>query len=459
MPVSIFSGSALDKLAALKSVSTLVQFAPLLGQPPSAVAYTLYKIPAATKYSTFSIPKKNGGTRQISAPTKRLKDLQKSLAELLTDCRNELHAKDPHKIISHGFRTGASISTNARQHLNRRYVLNVDLENFFPTFNFGRVRGFFIKNKGFALNDKVATVIAQIACDGKALPQGSPCSPIISDLLAHILDVRLVQFAKAHKCTYSRYADDLTFSTNRRSFPEAIARQLEDSLGTWVASDGLLDQISRAGFALNHKKTRMQYRGSRQVVTGLTVNKKVNVRSDYYRSTRLMCSALFATGAFYPHGAQPVAGGKPPSGTLNQLEGILNHIYHIKRTERARTGIVKNPQKPQGIERLYERFLFYRKFVALDKPTIICEGETDSIYLNAALRHLPAYAGVLFNVVSGKKQSAIRFFKYSKISEQILDLAGGTSHFVRFIHRYGKLVNRFEHAPLSHPVILACTRF
>ena len=83
--------------------------------------------------------------------------------------------------------------------------MNIDLQDFFPTFNFGRVRGFFIKDQDFAVPEKVATVIAQIACHEGSLPQGSPCSPLITDMIAHILDVRLVQLAKANRLTYSRY--------------------------------------------------------------------------------------------------------------------------------------------------------------------------------------------------------------------------------------------------------------
>jgi RNA-directed DNA polymerase len=104
-----------------------------------------------------------------------------------------------------------------REHKNRRYVLNLDLHDFFPTFNFGRVRDFFIKNLDLLVPEKVATVIAQIACYEGSLPQGSPCSPVIADMIAHILDVRLAQLARRYKATYSRYADDLTFSTMRRS--------------------------------------------------------------------------------------------------------------------------------------------------------------------------------------------------------------------------------------------------
>jgi RNA-directed DNA polymerase len=443
-----------SRLVALKSTSSLKDLAPLLGMPASALAFTLYKIPLQQKYTTFSIPKKGGGTRTIKAPTEWLKKLQRALADLLTDCRNDLEGKAPKKIVSHGFRSDASISTNARQHRKRKYVLNLDLENFFPTFNFGRVRGYFIKNNSFALNDKVGTVIAQIACDGAALPQGSPCSPIVSDLLAHLLDVRMLQLARKLKCTYSRYADDITFSTNRPDFPLGLAYQLEANSSAWILGDELLSEISRAGFSVNHKKTRMQYRGSRQVVTGLTVNEKINIRADYYRSTRLMCSGLFATGSFHRHGALPDAAGKLPKGTLPQLEGILSHIHQIKTLEKIRAPQTVHPSSTrQGIERLYDRFLFFRRFVVLNKPLVICEGKTDSIYLDAAVRHLP-YAGTLFNVDADKKISAIQYFRYSKTSRDVMGLGGGASNFGQLICRYKEMVDHFKYAPLAHPVIL-----
>jgi RNA-directed DNA polymerase len=446
----------LSRLAALKGATSLIQLAPLLGMPASAVAYTLYKIPIGQKYTTFAISKKYGGVRQISAPTDRLKRLQRALADLLTDCRTEIEQKTRRKIVSHGFRNDASISTNARQHRKRKFVLNLDLENFFPSFNFGRVRGYFIKNKDFNLNDKVATVLAQIACDGTALPQGSPSSPIISDLLGHLLDVRMVRLARKHKCTYSRYADDLTISTNQVAFPCQVAFQLAEGSSAWILGDELLETINRAGFSVNHKKTRMQYRGSRQVVTGLTVNQKVNIRADYYRSARLACGALFATGSFHQHHAVPDATGTKPQGTLAQLEGVLNHIYYIKTLEkhRAATDPCTSPSTRRGIERLYDRFLFFRKFVVLEKPLIICEGSTDSIYLDSAIRNLPAYAGTLYSVAAGKKQSNVQFFRYSKTAHDVMGIGGGTSHFPPLISRYATMVDHFGHAPLKHPVIL-----
>ena len=181
----------------------------------------------------------------------------------------------------------------------RQRAVNLDLEDFFPTFHFGRVRGFFLKDKEFQLEEQVATTIAQIACDGVALPQGSPCSPVISELIGQILDLRLLRFAKKYGVRYSRYADDITFSTNQKHFPVALAVQDSKDLSSWTLGNDLVHEIEAAGFKINTGKTRMHCRGSRQMVAGLVVNEKANIRSEYYRKARAMCDSLFQTGTYF----------------------------------------------------------------------------------------------------------------------------------------------------------------
>ncbi|MDE5445642.1 hypothetical protein GWG65_30395 [Bradyrhizobium sp. CSA207] len=102
-------------------------------------------------------------------------------------------------------------------------------------------------------------MVAQIACHEEVLPQGSPCSPIISELLTHCLDIRLATLAKKHRCTYTRYADDLTFYTNQKEFPSALA--VETKAG-W--RNGLVQKIESANFTINPTKTRMQLHARRQ---------------------------------------------------------------------------------------------------------------------------------------------------------------------------------------------------
>jgi RNA-directed DNA polymerase len=332
----------------------------------------------------------------------------------------------------------------------------LDLENFFPSLNFGRVRGFFIKNNDFKLAPSVATIIAQIACHNEVLPQGSPCSPIISELVTHLLDVRLAQLAREQKCTYSRYADDITFSTNQRLFPSALA--FEES-GTWAVGKVLEAKIVDAGFSINHSKTRMQFRGSRQTVTGLTVNAKVNIRADFYRAARAMAHSLFTTGQYHRLDGVPVDG-------LGPIEGMLTHIYYVKQRWldlqiKARMNDLEEKEwakrkyeNPNATFTLYNRFLFYKHFVQLDEPLIVCEGKTDSVYLRSALRTLTAFHPRLATIENGKASFNLRFFKYGSQAFDVLRMGGGTGDIKRLLVAYPDTVPKFKHAPMEYPVII-----
>jgi RNA-directed DNA polymerase len=181
------------KLEQLRAAKTLNDVAHLLGFIPRGLSFVLYKIPNTNKYVSFEIPKRGGGKRLIKAPEPRLALLQRRLANLLYDCLDELKIGAPplRRPLAHGFERNRSIITNANLHKRRRYVLNLDLEDFFPSINFGRVRGFFLKDKHFALQPKPATILAQIACHENELPQGSPCSPVVSNLVGHLRAARL----------------------------------------------------------------------------------------------------------------------------------------------------------------------------------------------------------------------------------------------------------------------------
>jgi RNA-directed DNA polymerase len=468
------------QLDRLKSAESLSDLARLLGFTPRGLSYVLYKTELAQKYSTFEIPKRKGGTRSISAPQGALKLLQHNLANLLYDCREEIEAKRPatprHRALSHGFRRGQSIFTNASEHKNRRYVLNLDLHDFFPTFNFGRVRGFFMKDREVAVPEKVATVIAQIACYEGSLPQGSPCSPVIADMIAHILDVRLAQLARRHRVTYSRYADDLTFSTNQKEFPAALAHRENKPGSEWQLGAALTSTIERCDFIINPAKTRMQVRASRQMVTGLTVNKKVNVPQDYYRAVRSMCNALFRTGSYHrPIPKAGVSTGASPVDLIEKLgplEGMLSHVYHIKSQSARRQAISekdkvkeweksdeqsgqKEKEAPIPSEKLYRKFLFYKYFVAPAKPLIVCEGETDIIYLRNALKNLPQFHPLTGSLADGKFVPAIGFFSHVNTqARRIIELTGGSGNFPKFINKYGSRTKKFKHRPMENPVII-----
>lgn len=447
----------MSSLSQLRSATTLRQFAAILGYEAKVLSFILYKIPDDKKYVIFQIPKKSGGTRQIDAPIARLNYLQRSLSDLLYDCAKEIDAKSnedkKRKSLSHGFKKSHSIITNAYPHRNQRYVLNLDLENFFPSINFGRVRGFFLKNKAFRVHQTVATLIAQIACHGHHLPQGSPCSPIISEFVAHVLDVRLVQLAKAHKCRYTRYADDITFSTSQKQFPAALASRTDAAGSEWVLGQELVAAVTNADFAINPAKTRMQCRPNRQIVTGLTVNVKVNIRAQYYRYARAMCDSLFKTGSYSQPGKGAMAATK--TSTLGKLEGILNHIHFVKDKADLRELREKVDKEPRAARTLYKTFLFFKYFVCLEKPLVLCEGKTDAIYLKSAIQHLTAFHPKLATPQGKSVNLKLSFFSYTnRTAHKVLNIGGGCGGQLALIRDYKDLMKKFAYAPLKHPVIV-----
>ncbi|TNC12723.1 RNA-directed DNA polymerase [Methylobacterium terricola] len=445
----------------LKGAKTLDELADLLGFTPSGFSYILYRLPNAIKYKSFSIPKRGGGARTIEAPDDRLKLLQRRLANVLYLYLDEIEKSGKeHTPVAHGFARSLSIITNAACHKRRRYVLNLDLAEFFPAINFGRVRGVFLKDKRFEFAPKIATLIAQIACHNHALPQGSPCSPVISNIVARLLDVRLVRLAKQHKCTYSRYADDITFSTNQKEFPVDLALPDPSGKGPWVVGPALTAEITGTGFVINASKTRMQIRGSRQLATGLLVNEKVNVCPEYYRTVRSMCARLFSTGEYFAMVPAMMAGGKVGDPdvrtsfkTFPLIEGRLGFIYLVRDGLDRRDGVEKK-KSPTATRVLYHHLLFYKHFVAGARPLVITEGKTDRVYLRAAIEKLTSFHPRLGKIESGAFSSSIRFMNFSRIVHDVLQLGGGTGDLKFFMLHYADTLRKFKHAPLKAPIIV-----
>ena len=453
----------MSRLGSLKVATSVGDVAKLLGFRPKAVSYILYKQPAANKYTTFQIPKRNGGQRTIKAPVDALKLLQRRLSDLLQDCVDEVNIASKRKDrTANGFKRERSIITNARQHRHRRWVFNLDLEDFFPSINFGRVRGFFLKNRDFELHEDVATVIAQIACHEHSLPQGSPCSPVISNLIAHLLDMRLVKLASEAGCTYSRYADDLTFSTNKKEFPKDIAMPsgTEGAAShSWLPGQALQKVIERTGFRTNAKKTHLMYRTSRLNVTGLVVNKKINVRWEYRHNVRAMVHNLVKTGTFEILGVTQKDGQavlEKRSGRLNELHGMLGFIDSIDVYNKSHTSDCPSDEMSSK-EKVYREFLIYSTFYAAQEPVVICEGETDNIYLTHAIRSLVAEFPDLAEAMPDKKiRLKVRLYKYPRSSTaRLLGLNdGGSGLLSRFISAYKRETSHFTAPWPTNPVVI-----
>ncbi len=228
-------------------------------------------------YSTFKIPKKSGGERIIYAPSKSLKVLQRKI-------KKELENKYTPPGACHGFVSKRSCITNANLHVNKKWCLNFDISDFFPSINFGRILGLF-KSPIFNFNNALATTLAIICCHEQKLPQGAPTSPILANMICYQLDKKLISLAVKNTCYYSRYADDITFSSNLTNFPRKLANY--DFGTSFVELSPELNRILLDyGFAVNESKTRIAYKSKCQMVTGIVVNKKLNLKRKYYRVLR-----------------------------------------------------------------------------------------------------------------------------------------------------------------------------
>lgn len=457
-----FGNLPMSKLAELKAARTLHDLAAILNMKPTTLSFILYKIPVKDRYTTFEIPKSNGTKRTIHAPHPKISFAQKRLSKILTTCIHEIRLTRPSYCgASHGFQNKRSIQSNAKLHEHRRHVVNCDIKDFFPSINFGRVQGFFIKDAYFGLYPKIAQILAHLACFDGRLPQGSPCSPVISNLIGNLLDARLSSLAKANKTTYSRYADDLTFSTNMRALPPGIVLVDPHRPGGWIAAPSLEDCINRAGFVLNSAKTHVQSRPTRQIVTGLTVNAKVNIPSDYFRTVRAMATSLFRTGMYY--NVPEVGLADPPpqhnqkriqTSRLAPLEGKLNYIYQVKNNQRSSNRDANDSDGTKQILKVYRKFLFFKYFINASKPLILTEGPTDRIYLQSAAKHDPVLRAIFHPDPKDPLSQKFSYFNYNNKSAKLLSLPGSTSYLKTFIEKYSGMMAAMPSIRPKHAVIV-----
>ncbi len=275
-----------DKFAVMQSIDDLVELLnfvnPLLYpenhpdtiNPIRKKSLTFYanpKLSGEKRYDEFSIKKKSGGERKISAPNKSLKLIQSVLNALLSAIY------EPKNYVT-GFVPQKSIVDNAKVHVGKNYVYNIDLKDFFPSIELHRIKAV-LKLEPFSLStlerEKLAFLIANLCCKDGRLPQGSPTSPILSNIVCQKLDRRLHGLAKSSNCRFTRYADDITFSANKDAFNQEFKIELKRI-------------IEEQNFTINEEKVRLQGLGYRQEVTGLIVNEKVNVTKKYIREIRAM---------------------------------------------------------------------------------------------------------------------------------------------------------------------------
>lgn len=290
------------------------------------------------RYHQFQIKKKSGGFRQITAPRNQsFMMLLQSLNEVL----KAIYTPSNHAM---GFTEKRSVVTNAAVHKNQNYIFNIDLKDFFPSIEQGRVMKR-LTLAPFNFSPQIALLISGL-CSMRVkrehpietkqhdldkqfmyvLPQGAPTSPIITNMICDTLDRRLAGLAKRFGTRYTRYADDITFSSMHNIYSGS---------GEFIKE--LIRIINTQGFAINDAKTRLQKRGSRQEVTGLIVSDKLNVTKKYVREIR---SLLYiwdkygyseAMSNFYPkYKAEKGHIKKGNPDLINVLDGKLMYLKMVK---------------------------------------------------------------------------------------------------------------------------------
>lgn len=234
-------------------------------------------------YQVFEIQKRGRKTRIIHAPDDRLKYLQQKIVLLL----NQLYrVRNP----VHGFVPLKSVKTNATAHLRKKFILNIDLENFFPSITEKRIIGVL---RSIGIDIQVARIIARICCYNGYLPQGAPTSPILSNIICFRLDKALMNFAKERRCIYTRYADDITFSSHQpmAQLFEGVIPPAGHMLPE-LLSLHLLNIFSSNGFVINPDKVHYADRNSRRMVTGLKINEFINLYRRYIRNIRALLHSI-----------------------------------------------------------------------------------------------------------------------------------------------------------------------
>lgn len=296
----------------------------------STLRYLTYHrdVVAFDNYYRFDIPKKSGGMRQIAAPKTQLKTAQRKIL-------GEILQKATPAGAAHGFIKERSVLTGAKAHTAGPDVLvNIDLENFFPTITFERVRGLF---QSFGYSGYIASLLAMVCtyCErmpltvkgevkyiktsGRILPQGSPASPMITNILCRNMDKRIQGLCQKLWLTYTRYADDMSFSYTGDANGFAIGSFLK-SLGKIIESEG---------FHINNQKTHVLRRNSRQYITGIVINnEEIGVPKKW---VKILKASI--------HNAQKLrdSGADVPSKAIHEISGKIAWLKSVNEKRYQKT--------------------------------------------------------------------------------------------------------------------------
>ncbi|MDD6852559.1 MAG: reverse transcriptase family protein [Bacteroidales bacterium] len=303
------------------------------------------------RFRRFHIKKKSGGLREIKAPCQQL--------DIILSCVNILLKSiyEPSDVAM-GFTPGRSVLKNAQIHVGHNYVFNIDLKDFFPSILQVRVWKR-LQLAPFNFSKEIANILAGLCCsydanaNANVLPQGSPASPLLTNAICDKLDRQMKGVAKRFGLHYSRYADDMTFSSMHNVYQEGSEFRTE-----------IQRIISEQGFRINESKTRLQKTGARQEVTGLTVNAIANVSRQYISDLRWLLSVWEKEGyakayaLFYPK-------YKHEKGYIKKGEPVMENVAGGKLDYLRMVRGASNP----AYQKLAARFARLQELVFVDNET------------------------------------------------------------------------------------------
>ncbi len=275
-------------------------------------------------YITYHLKKKKKGFREINAPIGRLKAIQRNLNQHLQGVYMHLKPNCATGFVLHlrGSKLKANIVENALPHIGKKYVLNMDIQDFFSSISDKRIYNLF-RESPFSFNAQIATALTYLVTLNNCLPQGAPSSPILSNLACLQLDEKLTNFANQNNWNYTRYADDLTFSSNEPFTSAQI--------------DFIKKLLVLEGFEPNEKKFRVRTSNKKQLVTGLVVNEKVNLDRKMLKKTRAMLHDLRFNGSTKAAQNHFKTTHTPKLAErlkfLQKLKGTINFIGQVRGKE------------------------------------------------------------------------------------------------------------------------------
>lgn len=255
-------------------------------------------------YHSVNIPKRSGGMRTLSVPDEILKKIQRRILEKLLSYESVSR-------YATGYKYGSSVQRNAQRHVGKAKILKLDIKSFFDSIQYSTVKEkVFPENK---YSENIRVLLSMLCYQKDSLPQGAPTSPMITNIIMRDFDEKVGSWCKERHIVYSRYCDDMTFSSNKLDSNE---------VKTFVKNE-----LKTMNLFLNEKKTAEISSHKRQVVTGIVVNQKLNVLSEYKRGIRqevYFCQKFGVDSHLRAIGADV--------SVENYLQGLLGRISFVLQT-------------------------------------------------------------------------------------------------------------------------------